>query len=28
MVGTTATGVVPATNIVTTESKGNGVEAE
>ena len=27
LVGSTATGVVPATNIVTTESKGNGVEA-
>ena len=28
MVGSTATGVVPATNEVTLESKGNGVEAE
>ena len=28
MVGSTAVGVVPATNVVTTESKGNGVEAE
>ena len=28
MVGSTATGVVPATNVVTLENKGNGVEAE
>ena len=27
LVGSTAQGVVPQTNIVTTESKGNGVEA-